>query len=222
MKLFSLILFFHISISFCFSQKIILEERNATFNEGSRNALLVTIPFSSSDFVEKKIKEEVKSWGGKNSSSKGEYTTTQSQIKEMGEKPFDSFVKIVDSKEGNITVAFAFDLGGAFLSSAAHSAQYSAISKKIKDFALNTSKESVNEELKENQSILKAQQKEQESLLKDKNSLENSIVDYKKKIEEAIVKIEKNTQEQAKKQAEIKTQETKVGEVSKKLGEVKL
>ena len=58
--------------------------------------------------------------------------------------------------------------------------------------------------------------------MKDKNSLENSIVDYKKKIEEAIVKIEKNTQEQAKKQAEIKTQETKVGEVSKKLEEVKL
>ena len=59
-------------------------------------------------------------------------------------------------------------------------------------------------------------------MLKDKNSLENSIVDYKKKIEESIVKIEKNTQEQAKKQAEIKTQETKVGEVSKKLEEVKL
>ena len=139
----------------------------------------------------------------------------------MGEKPFDSFVKIVDAKEGIITVAFAFDLGGAFLSSSAHSAQYSAISKKIKDFALNTSKESVSEDLKENQSILKDRQKEQESLLKDKTSLENSIVDYKKKIDEAIVKIEKNTQDQAKKQAEIKTQEVKVGEVSKKLGEIK-
>ncbi len=221
MKLFTFILLIHISISFSFSQKVSLDERNATFNVGSRNALLVTIPYSNSDFIEKKIKEEVKNWGGKNSSSKGEYTTTQSQIKELGEKPFDSFVKIVDAKEGMITVAFAFDLGGAFLSSSAHSAQYSAISKKIKDFALSTSKEFVNEELKENQSILKANQKEQESLLKDKTSLENSIVDYKKKIDEAIVKIEKNTQDQAKKQAEIKTQEAKVGEVSKKLGEIK-
>ena len=221
MKLFTFILLIHISISFSFSQKVSLDERNATFNVGSRNALLVTIPYSNSDFIEKKIKEEVKNWGGKNSSSKGEYTTTQSQIKELGEKPFDSFVKIVDAKEGMITVAFAFDLGGAFLSSSAHSAQYSAISKKIKDFALSTSKEFVNEELKENQSILKANQKEQESLVKDKTSLENSIVDYKKKIDEAIVKIEKNTQDQAKKQAEIKTQEAKVGEVIKKLGEIK-
>ena len=191
MKLFTFILLIHISISFSFSQKVSLDERNATFNVGSRNALLVTIPYSNSDFIEKKIKEEVKNWGGKNSSSKGEYTTTQSQIKELGEKPFDSFVKIVDAKEGMITVAFAFDLGGAFLSSSAHSAQYSAISKKIKDFSLSTSKEFVNEELKENQSILKANQKEQESLVKDKTSLENSIVDYKKKIDEAIVKIEK-------------------------------
>lgn len=210
-----------VSVSLSFSQKVNLDERSATFNAGSKNAILVTIPFSNADFIEKKIRDEVKSWGGKNNSSKGEYTSLQSQIKEMGDKPFDGYAKIVDSKDGNITVAFAFDLGGAFLSSSAHSTQYSAISKKIKEFAVNAAKDCVSDELKENEKILKNHVKDQESLVKDKTSLENDIVNYKKKIEEALAKIEQNKQDQSKKQEEIKTQETKVGEVSKKLGEIK-
>ena len=210
-----------LSVSSIFSQTVLIEESNASFSTGSKNAIIVTIPYSTVDFVEKKIKDELKSWGGKSNSSKGEFTTTQSQTKELGEKLFDGIAKILDAKDGNIKVAFAFDLGGAFLTSSSHRDQYNAISNKLKLFAINTSKESVSDDLKNQEKTLKEHQKNSESLEKDKLSLESNIVDYKKKIEEALAKIEQNKVDQAKKKEEIKAQEAVVNEVNKKLGAIK-
>ncbi len=210
-----------LSVSSIFSQNVVLEEKNATFTSGSKNAIIVTIPFSTVDFVEKRIKDELKNWGGKSNSSKGEFSTTLSQTKEIGEKPFDGFAKIIDSKDGNIIVAFAFDLGGAFLSSSSHKDQYNAISSKLKNFAINTSKESVSDNLKTQEKLLKEHQKNSESLEKDKVNLEADIVNYKKKIEEALAKIEQNKVDQAKKKEEIKAQEAVVVDVNKKLGGIK-
>lgn len=216
---FTLLILLVVSISH--SQVVKVDERNATFNAGSKNAIVVTIPHSNSDFVEKRIKEEIKSWGGKNGSSKGEYTSTQSQIKEMGDKFFDGFAKIIDSKDGTVTVAFSFDLGGAFLSSSEHKDQYGAMSSKLKAFAINAAKESVSEELKDQEKILRNNKKDQESLEKDKLGLESDIENYKKKIEEALQKIEKNKQDQAVKKEDIKKQTIVVEEVNKKLGSIK-
>jgi hypothetical protein len=128
-----------LSVLQVYSQEISLKESNASFAAGSKNAIIVTIPYSTSDFVEKRMKDELKSWGGKTSSSKGEYSTSQSQIKEMGEKMFDGYAKIINSKDGNITVAFCFDLGGAYLTSSEHKIQFNAMSARLKAFAVNTS-----------------------------------------------------------------------------------
>ena len=204
-----------------FSQNIEIDEKNSTFNAGSKNAILVTIPHVTEDFMEKRIKDELKDWGGKYNSSKGEYSSMQAQTKEMGEKMFDGFVKIVSAKDGNVVVAFAFDLGGAYMSSSDHKAQYSAMSVRLKEFGINSAKEFVDEEVKDQEKILKGFQKEQESLEKDKAGYEKDIEDYKKKIEDAEKKIEQNKADQEKKKSEIKAQEVKVEEVNKKLKGIK-
>ena len=203
------------------SQNIEIDEKNSSFNAGSKNAILVTIPHVTGDFMEKRIKDEVKDWGGKYNSSKGEYSSMQAQTKEIGEKMFDGFVKIVSAKDGNVVVAFAFDLGGAYMSSSDHKAQYSAMSVRLKEFGINSAKEFVDEEVKDLEKVLKAFQKDQESLEKDKYSLEKDIEDFKKKIDDAEKKIEQNKADQEKKKSEIKAQEVKVEEVNKKLKGIK-
>jgi len=210
-----------LSILQIYSQEISVKESSASFVSGSKNSIIVTIPYSTADFIEKRIKDELKSWGGKTGSSKGEYSTSQSQIKEIGEKMFDGYAKIINSKEGNVTVAFCFDLGGAYLTSSEHKIQFNAMSARLKAFAVNASKESVSEEMKKQEKVLKDHVKESESLDKDKASLESDITDYKKKIEEAFAKIEQNKADQSKKKEEIKAQEAVVSGVNKKLGEIK-
>lgn len=207
--------------SFSYSQEIKLEEKYTEFSGVSRNAICVTIPYTTSDFIEKKIKDEMKDWGGKYNSSKGEFLTTQSQIKEVGEKLFDGYAKIISAKDGIVVVAFGFDLGGAFLSSSAHKEQYTSISARIKSFAVRAAKEATEEEIKTQEKLLRTAEKEQETLEKDKVSLEKEIEDAKKRIDEAEKKIEQNKQDQEKKKEEIKNQSFQVQEVSKKLSAIK-
>jgi chromosome segregation ATPase len=213
-----------ITLSFAFttfSQAVRIEEKSTSFNAGSKNAICITIPHTSSDFVEKKVKEEMKNWNGKYNSSKGESLTSLSLLKEIGEKTFDGYAKIIESKDGMTTVAFAFDLGGAFLSSSQHKEQYNAMLQRLKTFGINTSKEAVGEVIREQEKSLKTIQREQESLEKEKATLEQGIENSKKEIEEATKKIEKNQHDQIKKKEEIKMQATKLDESNKKLGNIK-
>lgn len=203
------------------AQNVEIDEKNTSFNAGSKNSILVTIPHVTENFMEKKIKEEVKDWGGKYNSSRGEYSSTQAQMKEMGEKMFDGFAKIVSAKDGNVVVAFAFDLGGAYMTSSEHKEQYNSMESRIKAFGISSSKAFVTEEIEDQEKILKSFNKEQESLEKDKSGLEKDIEDYKKRIEEAQKKIEQNKLDQEKKKGEIKAQEGKLEEVNKKLKAIK-
>lgn len=190
-------------------------EENYSFSVGSKNSIIVTIPYGKMDIVEKELKSELKDWGGKYNSSKGEYTTMQATIKSMGAKAFDAYARPYASGE-TVKVAFAIDLGGAFLSSNQHSAQFTAMKEKIKDFAVRTARECVAEELKAEQKILSGFEKDQKDLEKDKESLLKSIEDYKKRISEAEKKIEENTTNQSKKKEEITRQAAKVAEVDKR------
>lgn len=192
-----------------------VSEENYTFSVGAKNSIIVTVPYGKLDIVEKELKNELKEWGGKFNSSKGEYVVSQGTIKAMGAKPFDGYARAFVSGEV-VKVAVAIDLGGAYLSSNAHGAQFTAMKERLKEFAVRAAKECVAEELKAEQKILDGFMKDQKDLEKDKENLLKSIDDYKKKIAEAEKKIEENTTNQSKKKEEITRQTEKVAEVDKK------
>lgn len=201
---------------FVFGQnEVRINEEHTTFSVGSKNSIVVNIPFANLDILEKELKRELKDWGGKYNSSKDEYTSTQASFKAMGDKPFDVIAKIIKSGE-TVKVAFAIDLGGAYLTSNQHQEQFNVMKDKIKTFAINASKECVAEELKTEGKVLSSLEKDQKELEKDKESLLNSIEDYRKKIAEAEKKIEENVSNQSKKKAEIAKQAEKLKEVEKK------
>jgi chromosome segregation ATPase len=201
---------------FVFGQnEVRINEEHTTFSVGSKNSIVVNIPFANLDILEKELKRELKDWGGKYNSSKDEYTSTQASFKAMGDKPFDVIAKIIKSGE-TVKVAFAIDLGGAYLTSNQHQEQFNVMKDKIKAFAISASKECVAEELKTEGKVLSSLEKDQKELEKDKESLLNSIEDYRKKIAEAEKKIEENVSNQSKKKAEIAKQAEKLKEVEKK------
>ncbi|MES2556893.1 MAG: hypothetical protein V4604_12125 [Bacteroidota bacterium] len=200
---------------FSFAQEVKTSEESVSFANGSHNAIVVTIPFANKDVVERELKSEMKDWGGKHSSSRGEHTASQATMKSMGKKPFDGYARIIENGEV-IKVAFAVDLGGAYMDSRQHSSQYKAIQERAKKFATKTATAGVDNELEAEQKILKDMEKDKADMEKSIENSKKDIEDYKKRIEEAEQKIKDNESGVVKKGEEISTQTTKIGDVEKK------
>jgi peptidoglycan hydrolase CwlO-like protein len=207
-------------VSFSFAQEVKLDEKSVSFNNGSHNAIVVTIPYATKDVVEKELKSEMKDWGGKFESTKGEYIAMQTTMKAMGEKHFDGYAKIIESGDV-IQVAFAVDLGGAYLSSSEHGAQYKVIKERAQKFGVKAANEGVAIELAAEAKILKDMEKEKSDLEKSIESSKKDIEDYKQKIAEAEQKIKDNEAALGKNGENITTQTGKIAEVEKKKKTIK-
>ena len=187
-----------------------ITEESVSYSAGSKNSIVVTIPYGNYDVVVKELKSEMKSWGGKLKSSKTEYTTLQSSMKNFFErKTFDAYGKTI--KNGDVvSVAVAIDLGGAFMTSSQHATQFTEMKEILRQFAIKAGKASLKDEIKVQEKVLAGYEKEQKSLEKEKESHLKEIEGYKKKIEESQKKIEDNVVLQTKKKEEVKTQSSKI------------
>lgn len=206
--------------SISFSQEIKTTEETVAFTNGSHNAIVVTIPYGNKEIVESELKSEMKDWGGKYNSSKGEYTAMQASMKAMGEKMFDGYAKIIEGGDA-IKVAFAVDLGGAFMDSRQHALQFKVIQERAKKFAAKAATGSVDEELAKEAKILKTMESDKKDLEKSIESSKSAIEDYKKKIADAEQKIKDNESALSTKGEEIATQTSKIQEVEKKKKAIK-
>ncbi len=211
---------FMLACAFSWSQEVKTEEKSVSFNNGSHNAVVVTIPYAKKDVVEKELKSEMKNWGGNFESTKGEYLAMQTTMKAMGEKHFDGYAKVIESGDV-IQVAFAVDLGGAYLSSSQHSAQFKVIKEKAQKFGTTAAMAGVDAELAVEAKLLKDMEKEKSDIEKSIESSKKDIEDYKKKIEEAEQSIKDNESALSKKGEEITTQTGKIADVEKKKKAIK-
>ncbi len=191
-----------------FGQEVKATEEKVTFSTGEHNAIVVNIPNGTSEGVKTALKNEMKNWGGSFDEKSGEYKAIGATMKAMGEKPFDGYAKILEVGDV-IKVAFAVDLGGAYMTSQQHSEQFKVIQDKAKKFAAKAGVASVNGVLKVENKKLKALEKEQKGIEKEieksKSAIENAkkkIADEEKKIADAEAKV-KTKKEEVAKQAEI-------------------
>lgn len=210
MKQLFILLIAAISFNSFAQNEVKVTEESISYSVGSKNSIVVTIPYGDQEVVEKELKSEMKDWGGKYSSSKGEAQTLQSSVKKMFErKTFDSYAKVIKTDDG-IKVAVAVDLGGAFMTSSQHSAQFAEMKERLQKFAVTAAKESIKENMKAEEKILSSFEKEEKSLEKEKESHLKDIEDYKKKIADSQKKIEDNVILQTKKKEQIKDQSKKI------------
>ncbi|MNJ88831.1 hypothetical protein D3C87_63880 [compost metagenome] len=201
-------------------QEVKTSNDKISFSHGSFDAIVVTIPHANKDVIEKELKSEMKDWGGKYNSSKGEYTAKEAKMKAMGEKYFDGYAKIIESGS-EIKVAFAVDLGGAYMNSREHGSQHKEIESRVKKFGQKAAKESVNGMIELETKTLKKLNGEKEDIAKDIERSKKDIEDYKKKIADAEQKIKDNETATQKKESEISTQITKLEEVTGLLKKIK-
>lgn len=202
-----------------FAQTVVTEEVVAIDGK-SRNSLSVTIKDATVDDVKKAWKKQLKDLKGK-VSDKTIIFGDDCQLKPMGDNTFDVYSVIEDLGESGIKVSAAFDLGGAYLSTADHPEKYPAAETLMRSFAVAQAKEVVKVEIAASEKILKGFEKDLSGLEKDKSKLEKDIEDYEKKIEEAKAEIEKNVAEQANKKTEIEGLKVAIIDLEKKEKSIK-
>lgn len=198
-----------------FGQSMRVKEGSLSTSKGSQNALSIDIPFVDETFFQDELKSFLKDWG-KCKESKGEYCVTLGEWKEYGKKTFDVYARYEKKNDNPVNVSFAFDLGGAFLNSKDHSAQYELFKKSIESFGRTCASNYINNILEKENKTLKGLEKEQKELEEDKTDMEKEIEDYRKRIDENLKKIEENKVSQEKKKEAIKTQSGKIQEIEKK------
>ena len=212
-------LLFALIASFTLSAQVKVEERNVNI-DGSKNGFYITIPFGTDKQAENALKDELKDWKGKYQ-TKGYIFVDDCSLKDMGDNTFDVYAKVEGNPDGGAFVSIAIDLGGAFLNSGEHGAQFKYVQGRLQSFAVKAAKSAVDDEIKAEEDILKTKQKELSDLESDQAKKEKEIEDYKKKIEENEKAIEESKKNQETKKGEIKEQESKVQEVVKKKESIK-
>ncbi len=219
------ILFAGISASAQISIKV--SEANESYNNGSHNSLVVTVYEQEAKEVEKLFKSQLKDMKGKVSSKK-ELFADDCRDKRMGENTFDVYAKVTPRNNGEVEVAMAVDLGGAYLNSRDHNAQYKVMEGILHEFGISATRAAIGNELKAEEKVLEAYEKEQKDLERDKERLEKSIEDNEKRIEQAKEDIkqaekdiEQNKADQEMKKSPITQQQGKIADVEKKIEAVK-
>ena len=202
------------------AQTITVTEKVEAIDGVSRNALSVMIPEAETDNVKKAWKKALKDLKGK-VSDKTVIFGDDCKSKEMGDNTFDVYSVVEEATDEGVRLVVAFDLGGAYLSTADHPTKYPAAETIVKSFAVEQAKEVVKEEIEVSAKILKGFEKDLSGLEKDKAGLEKDIEDYKKKIEEAKAAIEKNLTDQANKKTEIEGVKMAITDLEKKANGIK-
>jgi len=207
-----LVLLLFVTISTFGQRKIKVREEREKISNGSHNALVASVYESTPDEIEKAWKKLMKDYNAKMSMKK-EMFADDATIKDFSPNTCDvyAFVRKISDEENEIVVAV--DLGGAYLSSSEQSSQYKVMQKIIYDFALETSKDAINEKQKVAEKLLAGIEKAKQDLIKENERLASQIEDYKSKITKAESDIEKNKSLVIDKDKEIESQQKVVEEI---------
>lgn len=198
-------------------------EVQASFSQGSGNALQLEIDGLEAGEVEKLWSKFLKDYDGKPKKVKkgDELMADDVTIKRMSNNTVDIYS--LASKRGDDGALFTvwFDLGGAYLSSSMHPDGFPEARQMMDRFALLCEQEKVEVQLKTEEGELKDLEKDLTRLEKDQKGYEKDIEDYRKKIEEAEAAIQESIRQQETKKVEIQTQQGQIEgtrKLLKKLG----
>ncbi len=193
------------------SQKIDVSNSTQNFSSGSHNAYSTVIYGISKEDVETKWKSFLKDFKNeKVKSDNGEIFGDNLVINDWGNNPIDIYSKLDEDKKANsVVLHVAFDLGGAYLSSSDADKHNRAI-KMLKEFAAKTSKDGLNDKMKEQEKIFAKLENEQKDLERENKNAQSNIESYREKIKKGEEEIKKNEEAQLKKRAELEIQKNNV------------
>ncbi|MBS1652985.1 MAG: hypothetical protein JSU07_13350 [Bacteroidetes bacterium] len=196
---------FILSILSTKAQSISTSEEKESFSIGSQNCISTTLYENTASTAIDGWKKALKNFKyEKIKDSKNEVFGDNILVKDWGNNPVDFYTKFVeDKKSKSVKMYTAVDLGGTYLSSSGDKDKYRFVEKMIKDFAINQSKEPMQE-------MLNASQKQLSKFEDEQKSLEKKNANFKSDINDYTARISKNEGLLA----------TKEGEITKKKAEV--
>ncbi len=196
----------------------LIKEGNRACSAGSHNSMSIELRKTESKDVEKAFAKYIDKYKGKTKLDKkaGEIFSDNAIIKAIGNNDMDIYARVADKGENSILTVW-FDLGGAFLSSERHPAEYKVAEKIIMEFAINVSKGFLEDQLKDEEKTLKKLEGDQKKLLKDKEGYEKDIEKAKQLIADRENDIRQNIDDQKNKQVEVETQKTVVEKLAAKI-----
>ncbi|MBI2967986.1 MAG: hypothetical protein HYY40_09255 [Bacteroidetes bacterium] len=201
--------------------KIKTEESHQNIGGGRNNAVVVTIYDLDESSVEKGWKNELKNFNPEKTGTKsGEIFADNASLGSVSGNVFDIYARAEKSGENEVKFIVAFDLGGAFLSSAQHGGSFRTAEKMVYDFAVKMTLQGVAEKLKLAKKELEKRNRKLEQLVKDKERLNQDIEKYKTQIMQAegnIVRAQEEIKENEKMQEDAKYQ---IGEQEKAVKEI--
>jgi vacuolar-type H+-ATPase subunit I/STV1 len=202
------------------AQKIKVNEDNEKIGGANNPVLTVIINGADQTTVEKAWKNLMKDYGAK-VTYKSEIFAQDATFKDMSSKTVDVYAVAEIEKDGSVKLTAAFDLGGAFVSSANDANKYKVAEKIVRDFAVDVSKTAVADKLSDEKKKQKGYEKDLSDLQKRKEKLEKEIEDYKNRIAENEKEIESNKTDQEKTSKQIDDQKTVVSDIQKNLDDIK-
>ena len=215
----------HISI-FCFflysyAAQCQVSEGLRSMSQGNNNALVVSLVGVSQNDAEKIWKKYMDGFGGKSKFNKksGELFTDNASLPTISENTVDVYGK-AEKLGDDIIFASWFDLGGAYLSNAAHPERYKAGSDIMIGFLKEIERFKISESLKVEERKLDKLNGNLKDLVRTNESLAKDIKKAEEKIADAKLKIEQNTKDQAAKQSEIDAQKALVDGVKSNLEKI--
>ena len=205
------------------AQEIKVKESTETFSNGAHNSLSVILYVTDVNLVEKEWKSQLKSFGYDKASEKNdEYFFDNVLMKPLGDNTLDVFSKVDEIKaEKAVRLTAAYDLGGAYLSSAMHKDKFEYVKKMMHDFAVKITKEALDDQLKDAGKALSTLQSKQTALEKDNKGLADDITNYTEKIKKANDEITQNKKDIETKKGEVATQQKAVDAIKAKKESVK-
>ncbi len=203
------------------AQKISVKDGSEKFSNGSHNAYTTSIYEINKDDAESKWKSFLKDFKNeKVKSEKGEIVGDNVLIKDWGNNPVDVYATFEEDKKTNVVIMHvAFDLGGAYLTGS-DGDKHKMAEKLIKEFAIKTTKEALEDKVKDQEKALSKLEDNQKELEKDNKNAKSDIESYKEKIKKSEDDINKNEADQTKKKAEIEAQKKVVEEVKSVINKI--
>lgn len=201
------------------AQEIKVKEDKESIAEGKNPVLTVVIYEADESSVEKAWKSLMKDYGAK-VSMKSEIFADNATITDISANTVDVYAYTKKEDDG-VKLVVAFDLGGAFVSSSTHSTEYKAAEKIIEKFAIDVSKEAVQDKLDDEKDKQKELESDLADLKKKNEKLHKDIEEYNQKIKDAEEDIITNEKDQEAKTKEIEEQTKVVEAAQKKLDDIK-
>lgn len=205
------------------AQEVKIKESSESFSSGSHNAFNFTVFVSDLNKVQKEWKSKMKDYGYADLKDKGnEYVFDNVKFRDLSNNPMDVYAKFDEDKgDKSVKMSVAYDMGGDYVSSGGHGKEADYMKKLMREFAVKTSKDFVEDQWKDETKKLNKLEDKKKDLEKDNKDLDNDIKNYEEKIKKAKENIEQNKKDIETKKTEIETQKKVTDEVKKKLDSIK-